>query len=74
MTIDVNSATWHAVRAHAETAIEKAREALTVSGLSMAETESERGAVKALRAVLALDPTTPKVEFKQQPDGFSVDL
>jgi len=51
---------WDRVRSHSEKEIEKARDRLETRGLSEADTEFERGRIKALREVLALaDPPKP---------------
>lgn len=54
MMIDTNNSVWHEVKAYAETAIDAARARLETPGMSAAETEFERGRIKALRGLLAL--------------------
>lgn len=54
MTIDINSTTWAAIKAHADKQIERALKQIEVTGLSQDETENLRGQIKALRGVLAM--------------------
>lgn len=62
MSIDPNSATWEAVKAHVEKALEGARSQLEASGLGLPETEYVRGQIKALTGVLDLTKVRPRIE------------
>ena len=68
MSIDTNSATWAAVKAHVDKAIEAARQQLEAAGLGPVETESIRGEIKALRGVLAM--VTPQPGFESTDPGY----
>ncbi|GAA4108817.1 hypothetical protein ACFFTN_01415 [Aminobacter aganoensis] len=63
MSIDLNSATWQAVRDHAEKAVEASRDRLEGAHLNASETDIERGRIKALREILALGSDKPKPEI-----------
>ena len=52
--VDVNSATWELVETRLSSEIAKAQVRLETPGLSLAETEFERGRLKALRDILAM--------------------
>ena len=57
MKIDPHSATWKAIAEDARQRIEDAHSRLESRGLPIADTEFERGRIKALRDILALaDP------------------
>jgi len=60
--IDPNSQTWAAIKAHCEAQIERSAARLEIPGLSMPETENERGAIKALKGLL--DLARPKPDRK----------
>lgn len=58
--IDIHSADWKAVKAHAEAEIERSRMRLEAPGLPQPETEHERGRIAALRNLLnELPPSEP---------------
>ncbi|WP_395451186.1 hypothetical protein ACHMW7_16170 [Aminobacter sp. UC22_36] len=59
--IEANSTTWLAVKAHAESEIEKARTRLEMPSLTQTETDVERGQIKALRALLDLGKEQIKI-------------
>jgi hypothetical protein len=59
--IDFSSSTWQAVKEHADAAIENARLRLETSGLSAAETEFQRGRIKAMKDILAMAEPRPAI-------------
>ncbi|MEM7709192.1 MAG: hypothetical protein AAF264_00225 [Pseudomonadota bacterium] len=63
MTIEPHSATWRAIAREANQRIASAQKALEARNLPAAETEFERGRIKALRDILGLvkpQPVTPE--------------
>lgn len=59
--IDKHSQTWGAVEAHAKEQIDRALKALETTRTDIAETEYQRGKIKAYRAILALADPRPKI-------------
>lgn len=69
--IDIHSATWAAVKAHADKEIEKSRNRMERAGLEPVATEFERGRVRAMREILSL--TEPRVTaFLPTDDTYAV--
>jgi hypothetical protein len=64
MAVEVNSATWIALNEHIEKELTSARTSLEIKGLDVADTEFERGRIKALRSILSLgEPPKPSPEY-----------
>lgn len=68
--IDPQSGTWREVKRWAEERISAHQERLEVSGLPPADTEHARGAIAALRELVAL-PEPPKGTFPAESVGYT---
>lgn len=57
--IEPNSPTWRAIHDHVTAEIEKARVRIETPGMASVETENLRGAIAALRRLIAQDHPKP---------------
>ncbi len=70
MRVEVGSPTWIAVRGEAVQQIELATRRLETAGLTLGETENERGFIRAMRLIAKMGEPDPVILVSEAPpDG-----
>lgn len=65
--LDIHSPTWRAVKTWAETELHNARARLELSGISATDSDTERGDIRRLKALLALADDKPAIPSSGAP-------